>query len=314
MKYSIKLAKQKMKISHNKLETYLASPLPSESNLSTSPAAIVIEDNSNVHNQINNTVMYEPTSISKKSITDVSVSIVQQVSYNFDHINSIKIRKLISQLVFNFIQFIAVVLLMSYGASACNVVGSRSSIKTMLHVFIIFLCVMLSNKIWILKRLRHFERVHWLHKSCTEILELFHLGMAVASTVIYCQNKDCIQEKDLINSFFVVLLVFTWIAVVPFLIAFCVVFLYVTCCFPRIIAGRRQSETSEKPVDKEVLSKIVSIPFDASAFDKSKECTICIENFKQTDMLSVLPCDLRHYFHTKCIKAWLKKKRFLSDM
>lgn len=38
------------------------------------------------------------------------------------------------------------------------------------------------------------------------------------------------------------------------------------------------------------------------------ECVICMENFKDNDNVAELNCDLRHYFHEKCIEEWLKTK------
>lgn len=36
------------------------------------------------------------------------------------------------------------------------------------------------------------------------------------------------------------------------------------------------------------------------------ECIICLENYKKNDEISILSCD--HYYHTKCLNEWLKKK------
>lgn len=38
------------------------------------------------------------------------------------------------------------------------------------------------------------------------------------------------------------------------------------------------------------------------------ECIICMEIFKDNDNVAELNCDLRHYFHEKCIEEWLKTK------
>ena len=32
---------------------------------------------------------------------------------------------------------------------------------------------------------------------------------------------------------------------------------------------------------------------------------ICLVNFDQDSMVTPLPCDIRHYFHTECIEKWL---------
>ena len=31
------------------------------------------------------------------------------------------------------------------------------------------------------------------------------------------------------------------------------------------------------------------------------DCVICMEEFKDEDIILVLPCDVKHYFHKKCV-------------
>ena len=38
------------------------------------------------------------------------------------------------------------------------------------------------------------------------------------------------------------------------------------------------------------------------------DCVICMEEFKEDDVILVLPCDVKHYFHKKCTMAWLDRK------
>ena len=42
--------------------------------------------------------------------------------------------------------------------------------------------------------------------------------------------------------------------------------------------------------------------------EENKTCVICYEDFKDNDDAIFLPCF--HFFHTKCIKKWLKNKNF----
>ena len=44
--------------------------------------------------------------------------------------------------------------------------------------------------------------------------------------------------------------------------------------------------------------------FDMSKFNEHEECVICLLPFESTDMVTPLPCDKRHYFHSKCIEEW----------
>ena len=48
---------------------------------------------------------------------------------------------------------------------------------------------------------------------------------------------------------------------------------------------------------------------DAQRFNEHTECIICLADFTDTDMVTPLPCDKRHFFHTKCIKEWARQKQ-----
>ena len=39
-----------------------------------------------------------------------------------------------------------------------------------------------------------------------------------------------------------------------------------------------------------------------------QECVICMEEFKDSDEVAELKCDERHYFHSRCLEDWLKRK------
>lgn len=36
------------------------------------------------------------------------------------------------------------------------------------------------------------------------------------------------------------------------------------------------------------------------------ECCICMEEYTPDDLVTDLPCNEAHYFHTKCIADWIK--------
>jgi len=44
--------------------------------------------------------------------------------------------------------------------------------------------------------------------------------------------------------------------------------------------------------------------FDLNKFKDHEECVICLESFGPDEMVTPLPCDKRHYFHSKCIEEW----------
>ena len=50
--------------------------------------------------------------------------------------------------------------------------------------------------------------------------------------------------------------------------------------------------------------------FDYDKFNDHDECTICLEEYTDECMVTPLPCDARHYFHSACIESWFKKHNY----
>ena len=43
--------------------------------------------------------------------------------------------------------------------------------------------------------------------------------------------------------------------------------------------------------------------------EATKECIICMEQFREDVKVTALPCDERHYFHSECILSWSERYR-----
>ena len=48
--------------------------------------------------------------------------------------------------------------------------------------------------------------------------------------------------------------------------------------------------------------------FSSVKVQSMQECVICMDDFKESDEIAELKCDERHYFHSKCLEGWLKRK------
>ena len=64
----------------------------------------------------------------------------------------------------------------------------------------------------------------------------------------------------------------------------------------------------DHPTDQTILDELPeNIIDDVSKLDaEKKSCLICLEDFKIRDKTTILPCI--HFFHTNCIKNWLKSQ------
>ena len=59
-----------------------------------------------------------------------------------------------------------------------------------------------------------------------------------------------------------------------------------------------------------MVLKMMARAFDRTKFNDHTECSICLEEFKSDDRVTPLPCNTRHYFHSKCIEEWSQKQKF----
>lgn len=56
------------------------------------------------------------------------------------------------------------------------------------------------------------------------------------------------------------------------------------------------------------IHSIFKVTYSKKSFGTIEDCPVCLEDFKEGDKVSPMPCDVRHVFHTSCVKKWLKKQ------
>jgi E3 ubiquitin-protein ligase DOA10 len=54
------------------------------------------------------------------------------------------------------------------------------------------------------------------------------------------------------------------------------------------------------------MSKMV---YDPDTFKQTDQCAICLSEFEESQSVSPLPCNIKHYFHTECLEQWMKTKQ-----
>ena len=52
-----------------------------------------------------------------------------------------------------------------------------------------------------------------------------------------------------------------------------------------------------------LIESLSRIQFTEGKFDHDSQCVICLNEYEQTDTITCLECDPRHYFHTKCLES-----------
>ena len=86
------------------------------------------------------------------------------------------------------------------------------------------------------------------------------------------------------------------------------VVLVAICFLPSIIYfyyRNRQLEVMEMNTTKMMVNSLMRTKFDSNLFQSQESCMICLINFNEDSLVTPLPCDIRHYFHTDCIEQWL---------
>jgi hypothetical protein len=73
---------------------------------------------------------------------------------------------------------------------------------------------------------------------------------------------------------------------------------------PRVNLGNREFEDVKTPLKQEVLKNMPKQQFkNLKENAKNVNCSICLEDFKDTEDVMILPCE--HLFHESCIVPWL---------
>ena len=72
-----------------------------------------------------------------------------------------------------------------------------------------------------------------------------------------------------------------------------------------LISNWRQ-EHRQRNTTRNMLTRLFRTKYDQNVFKSQEACMICLVNFDEDSMVTPLPCDIRHYFHTNCIEQWLE--------
>ena len=72
-----------------------------------------------------------------------------------------------------------------------------------------------------------------------------------------------------------------------------------------ILYQNQQAENSRLNATKNLVNSLFRTKYDSNVFQTQESCMICLLNFDEDSLVTPLPCDIRHYFHTTCIEQWL---------
>lgn len=75
-------------------------------------------------------------------------------------------------------------------------------------------------------------------------------------------------------------------------------------CLPVLIIALMYANPGQHPASEDQISKLKVASY--SAEHVNKECVICFAAFELNDEIIPLNCDVRHSFHSACLKRWLR--------
>lgn len=104
------------------------------------------------------------------------------------------------------------------------------------------------------------------------------------------------------TSIFLVYYVVIFCAAVLLLLLFCLLFIVCRASGDDLTD---ENTDEQRQVTTSALTKLQRV-FDWNKYSEHEECVICLLAFSDTDTVTPLPCDKRHYFHSACIEEWSK--------
>eukprot|EP00347_Sterkiella_histriomuscorum_P017407 403349495 len=158
-------------------------------------------------------------------------------------------------------------------------------------------------------------------KDCIELMTClclltFHVAWLIyGNTFHYSRNSmGCKDTFDDFKAMWVIMMIAIAYGYLVFLIyGFACCIGSCVLCFV-IAAGRQQSRANNPMVDRIPYLAAVN-NLNRKKFENVDEqnrnmeqCAICLGDYVDTDEIAELKCDQRHYFHSECLKEWLKRK------
>jgi len=190
--------------------------------------------------------------------------------------------------------------------------GNSCGIPLILWLEVFFFIILISglfelNLIWI-TRCCHRYRIHYF------LIQGGILAILVTSWLIYgfiiyfSDDNDCQKNND--TCFWLVIMCIILFFGIFYILAVCCLiccgpFIY---CYIRNLMEQQQGPThiSGGQIDT-VVQGLSRTTYDPQRFNYESSCKICMVDYDETDEITQLKCDPRHYFHSECIIRWIQE-------
>eukprot|EP00744_Colponema_vietnamica_P012644 GILI01017739.1.p1 GENE.GILI01017739.1~~GILI01017739.1.p1 ORF type:complete len:293 (+),score=72.84 GILI01017739.1:71-949(+) len=88
----------------------------------------------------------------------------------------------------------------------------------------------------------------------------------------------------------------------------CFLCLISVCCLPCVfllLGVLLQLDVVNSGAPQHVISRFRTIKYRAGLLVGEPLCCICTDEFEEDDVVTILPCDERHFFHKACVDQWM---------
>eukprot|EP00347_Sterkiella_histriomuscorum_P014851 403359283 len=141
-----------------------------------------------------------------------------------------------------------------------------------------------------------------------EVHNFFSFGAASISGIIQLTpyNYECyVQPQPNFINFHLIVLYGIGRAMIITVIAALVVFFSPCIIFTAYSLHRQRQQ--QRVVKEDLIKNIFKVNFSRQIFPDTTDCAICLGDLQENEIVTPLPCDMRHVYHSDCIIDWFKQ-------
>eukprot|EP00808_Paulinella_micropora_P024384 g66974.t1 len=145
------------------------------------------------------------------------------------------------------------------------------------------------------------------YRCCRSSFELFSFYWFIVGNMWLMKSETCAERAPEVYKLALSLILLNYLLLcLPCLIVICAIPLL---CFsvPMVLDILNALGPSPRGARRAQLQNLPTQIFNPADFKpEDTECSICLNNYEEGDVLRVLPCNQRHLFHRNCADRWLE--------
>ena len=143
------------------------------------------------------------------------------------------------------------------------------------------------------------EDLTWNYKALTIVMIFCNFGYSVTLLSVW-NTINVLQDFSLAGGGLFVRMMFELASIYSSTLN---IFFIFACIFLAEWGCKVWKQRSTNSQDSRELN-LISRRFNPFRYKEHEECVICLVAFEAEQLVTVLPCDIRHYFHARCVQSW----------